>query len=442
MRVVVTGLVKDACKLVHHLVDAQAHVVSVAASDLLESLAAYEQDSVIWFYRAPWMVPELPHEDPQRVNGAGWLEQWLTVHRTLLRRRRVLGARLLLVNADVVEVTALLDALSLPRVASSTKGDESAAAGGGFNPGTCLASDFETALPEYCDVFEALEALAWRAGTGAVPGLRSLQGCSEQSVLRAFQLMVDGQVASGLKAGLFEARDRLALLEAELDEQRAESELLKLQLGHLQEEVDLMHAQRRRQAAAGTARPAGGEEQRSRVGAELQPQSERAADAQTPARADALVAENLRLKQALAALEDAHRQATAGPVVREQDRAQGHAAQEQLAGVFKTREEELARARADRDMALEASRQELEQRQALLDDVQMDNEMLQLQLQQLQDEMERAFQEKRQMQALLRQSEHVLHRARKFVSRLTPSEPAPEVPAQTMAAEAVEAESV
>jgi hypothetical protein len=119
--------------------------------------------------------------------------------------------------------------------------------------------------------------------------------------------------------------------------------------------------------------------------------------------ANDLKARDVALKQSQGALTKAQTElASSADLVKN-----GQAAQKQLAQDLKAKEDALAKARQLSDKVLvQVSEQKNE------------NELLLLQLHQVQEELEKYFQENRQMQQVMGQSSSSLDRARRLISRL------------------------
>ncbi len=173
---------------------------------------------VFWLYRGPWQLQV----------GAPAAEEWLGLHRQLLRQRADFGTRLVLINVDADLPPAVLLSLGLAQEAAGVPVPAvSTAVHAGMS--ALLAQIFDWAAPEFWDVFEALEVAS--PATGRLPVFRSaLQLPSAEQVPLLHALVAAGAQAPASREELAAAHQALAQAEAERDSLRADSDQLALAL--------------------------------------------------------------------------------------------------------------------------------------------------------------------------------------------------------------------
>ena len=311
---------------------------------------------VLWLYRGPW----------QLQLGAPAAEEWLAVHRQLLRQRADFGTRLVLVNVDADQPLAVLASLGLTHEvaemfepAVSTVGDVGLSA--------FLAKIFDWAAPDFWDVFEALEASS--PATGRLPVFRSaLQMPSAEQVPLLHALVVAGAQAPASRAELAAAHQALGQAEAARDALRGDADQLALALRG----AEALQAEQAAQLAA--------------------------LRAQLTQQADQL---NLGAV-ALAEQIDAAKETRGELARREPELAEAHARGERLAATVKRRDHSLeqAHAKAAKVQAdLTVAQQLAEQGKARAAELESENDLLLLQMRQVQEELEQRYLDSRQQKA-------------------------------------------
>jgi len=351
--IVISGLAVEDCGGYIAACNRSGHRWSYSPADELLAAPAQGVDGplVFWLYRAPWHLPL----------GAPLADEWLALHRRLLRGRALFGGRLVLINADAEQPLDVMTSLGLaadgiaplvsipsaPAIASAPALDNSMSA--------LLAKTFDWAAPEFWDVFEALESAA--PPTGRTPLFRSaLQAPDSDQVLALQRLVAAGAQAPALAKDLLSVQHQLNAAQ-QLAEQgssqvsalEGENELLLLQLHQVQEELEQGFLDHRQQLA----------------------------------QADAARAEQVGLHANL---------------------------QEEL--------KQLADKLSASAEALTAAQQTADQGRHQISELESENELLLLQLHQVQEELEQYFLDNRQLQQVMGQSRHSLDRARRLISRL------------------------
>lgn len=472
MSITITGLAQGACAALVRLAGEGVHVV--AAEEALGATFASQPERVVWLYRAPWALPDTVADSAAQASRAGdVLQHWLEVHRAVLRKRRSLGRRLVLVNADRADWAALLAHLQLPcHTAALASGHDDLDLRSARVITDMLSQAFESVAPEHWDVFVALEALAWQAEPPAEDGTETppvAATVSEDVVLHLLQLLMDGRRLGGLSQALEGARELLALrtvqardtalqlsnlrlgtevetselrrartqadsrahgLTLKLDSERAQGEWLLRQVAQLQQEVETLYLEKRELAEAGLVGPALAEQVAS-LQAELQQRQEALGRARTAL--DAAQAESARLAQELTEERAHSQQLSLKPKAKDKVIAELQAQLTQATQAGTERQQALAALR-EQVQALQAERLTFEERLASerarqadpaeLQALREENALQVQQMQMVQEELERYFLENRQLQDALGQSQEALERARRLVSRLMEAVPA------------------
>jgi len=165
---------------------------------------------VFWLYRGPWQLQV----------GAPAAEEWLGLHRQLLRRRADFGTRLVLINVDADPPLAVLASLGLTHEVAEVL-EPAVATADDVGMSALLAQIFDWAAPEFWDVFEALEVAS--PATGRLPVFRSaLQMPFAEQVPLLHSLVAAGAQAPALQAELSVVHQALVQAEAERDALRAQ----------------------------------------------------------------------------------------------------------------------------------------------------------------------------------------------------------------------------
>ena len=232
-QIVITGLGVEDCGAYIAACNGAGKRWTYSAADELLAAPALGSDGplVFWLYRAPWQLPP----------GGPMADEWLALHRRLLRGRAAFGGRLVLINADAEQPSDVLASLGLAGdgVASSVSGP---AIDAGMS--ALLAKVFDWAAPEFWDVFEALESAA--PPTGRTPLFRSaLQAPGADQVLTMQRLVAAGAQAPSLASDLQSTQQQLSASQQLAEQGRTqalelerENELLLLQLHQVQEELE------------------------------------------------------------------------------------------------------------------------------------------------------------------------------------------------------------
>lgn len=234
MGILVSGMNETQCRDFVGSESWKRHAIQWCAPDTLVTGAAGHQ--VIWFYRAPWILPEgTPNAGTPGAQEA--LAHWLEQNRSILNMRRQLGSNLLLVNASRVAPAALrarLDQAEAPDAsATASTNAETVHA-------RLLGQLFERSAPHYWDVLEALEAASWLPS--GEPLFRGAAVASEEQLFSLLDVLGDHSRLGGEIAQLHETIDgqvsSIRKSDQETQELRQESELLLLQLHQVQEELE------------------------------------------------------------------------------------------------------------------------------------------------------------------------------------------------------------
>ena len=191
---------------------------------------------IFWLYRAPWSLrPSAPAA-----------EEWLTLHRRLLRQRAAFGQRLVLINADAERIETILSSLGLS-VEGAEPLTQVALPSVDADLHALMAKAFEWAAPEYWDVLEALEYAA--PPTGRTPMFRNaVQAPVAEQVPVLQRLVISGQLAPVLSADLLAVRQTAHQLQVQLKASADENSKLMLQLHQVQEESEKTYFDSRQQA--------------------------------------------------------------------------------------------------------------------------------------------------------------------------------------------------
>ena len=237
--IVVTGLpIEDCGDFCAACSSAGSSWVYTTASELLAAPAP-DGPLIFWLYRAPWQV--LP--------GAVAADDWLALHRRLLRQRAAFGQRLVLVNADAETPQSILSALGLTRDGAAPLLPQAPASTFDVEVAALLAKAFDWAAPEYWDVFEALESAA--AATGRDPLFRNtLQAPAALHVSVLRSLVLEGALAPVLKADLLAQQQDVRQSQVRIKALESENERLMLQVHQVQEEAEKVFFDSREKAAS------------------------------------------------------------------------------------------------------------------------------------------------------------------------------------------------
>ena len=345
--IVISGLAVEDCGGYIATCNRSGNRWSYSPADELLAAPAQGADGplVFWLYRAPWQLPL----------GASVADDWLALHRRLLRGRAAFGGRLVLINADAEQPLDVMTSLGL--ASDGIAPPMSITSGPTLDAGmsALLAKAFDWAAPEFWDVFEALESAA--PPTGRTPLFRSaLQAPGSDQVLALQRLVAAGAQAPALASDLLSVQHQLNAAQQLAEQGRSqvsalqgENELLLLQLHQVQEELEQGFLDHRKQLA----------------------------------QADVLQAEQAGLQAKL---------------------------QEEL--------KQLAEKLSVSAEALTAAQQTADQGRHQVSELESENELLLLQLHQVQEELEQYFLDNRQLQQVMGQSRHSLDRARHLISRL------------------------
>jgi len=237
--IVVTGLpIEDCGDFCTACSSVGSSWVYTTASELLAAPAP-DGPLIFWLYRAPWQV--LP--------GAVAADDWLALHRRLLRQRAAFGQRLVLVNADAETPQAILSALGLTRDGAAPLLPQAPASTFDVEVAALLAKAFDWAAPEYWDVFEALESAA--AATGRDPLFRdTLQAPAALHVSVLRSLVLEGALAPVWKADLLAQQQDVRQSQVRIKALESENERLMLQVHQVQEEAEKVFFDSREKAAS------------------------------------------------------------------------------------------------------------------------------------------------------------------------------------------------
>jgi hypothetical protein len=154
--VVFTGLPQARCEELIRLIVPEAGAVYMPPQDFLKMWRLDGSRRAVWLYRAPWSISKTAVYRNGSQSASALLNEWLTIHRALLRKRRSLAANLVLVDADHTHPRELLHTLGL------AFDQEAAVAPAPSGIDSFLSQAFAAAAPELWDVYEALNALAWK----------------------------------------------------------------------------------------------------------------------------------------------------------------------------------------------------------------------------------------------------------------------------------------
>jgi hypothetical protein len=247
-QIVITGLGVEDCGAYIAACNGAGKRWTYSAADELLAAPALGSDGalVFWLYRAPWHLPP----------GGPMADEWLALHRRLLRGRAAFGGRLVLINADAEQPSDVLASLGL-----AGDGVASSASRPAIDAGmsALLAKAFDWAAPEFWDVFEALESAA--PPTGRMPLFRSaLQAPGADQVLTLQRLVAAGAQAPSLASDLQSVQQQLSASQQLAEQGRTqalelerENELLLLQLHQVQEELEQGFLDHRKQLAKADA---------------------------------------------------------------------------------------------------------------------------------------------------------------------------------------------
>lgn len=375
MSVVVTGLHDSLCKAVVSKAGIN-RLVFRPVSEVLSAARGHaglgRSERVVWLYRTPWL---LVNEGDTGTNPP--LEQWLSVHRAVLRARRTLGNKLMLVNADQVSPFAVLSELGLQIKAAENGRAQADVIPVGAFPADLLMTVFNAIAPEYGDVFEALEALSWRPDEDVVaPAYTNVP--SSEALQEVVRLLTDGHAATGLHEMLVQAQQEIEVQKVETASLRAElQQRIAQQSSEAREVARLAQLVQKEQAA------------HRDLSAQLQQERARAAEVQADQSAE------------IATLR-ADLQRRAVPDNRGDAREAARLAQ-------LVQSEQAAR----RDLA-----SQLQQERARVTELQAEQELLMQQMQQVQEELERYFLENRHLQCAIRESQQAMDAARCVISSM------------------------
>lgn len=375
MSVVVTGLHDSLCKAVVSKAGIN-RLVFRPVSEVLSAARGHaglgRSERVVWLYRTPWL---LANEEDTGTNPP--LEQWLSVHRAVLRARRTLGNKLMLVNADQVSPFAVLSELGLQSKAAENGTAQADVIPVGAFPADLLMTVFNAIAPEYGDVFEALEALSWRPDEDVVaPAYTNVP--SSEALQEVVRLLTDGHAATGLHEMLVQAQQEIEVQKVETASLRAElQQRIAQQTSEAREVARLAQLVQKEQAA------------HRDLSAQLQQERARAAEVQADQSAE------------IATLR-ADLQRRAVPDNRGDAREAARLAQ-------LVQSEQAAR----RDLA-----SQLQQERARVTELQAEQELLMQQMQQVQEELERYFLENRHLQCAIRESQQAMDAARCVISSM------------------------
>ena len=132
-----------------HVMDGQAFINQANSAEITKDT------TWVWIYRAPWrwLAEGISSVTEQALN------EWKAEQREVLKLRRVLKGNLVLVNADNVSLQHISEKFDLtlnetPLNADTNKKQHVAVV-------TLLAELFEKNAPDYWDIYEALETIAW-----------------------------------------------------------------------------------------------------------------------------------------------------------------------------------------------------------------------------------------------------------------------------------------
>ena len=431
IKILISGLDAETCR---QLLPAQSTENSfewLSPTDFM--IAAESADSEVterrwvWLYHAPWTLLLTWSSEKD-------LMEWQAQQRIALRLRGVLGQQLILVNTDQVNATQLGAELGLiadqptpfPVANEDERGEKKQLSGLDL----ALAKLFEWIAPQYWDVFEALEAVAWlpegnplfRHDLSSPPQTflqtlgqtikdsRALTAVLERSALQeetisALQAVVkEGDVAlqavsttcDQQKKELEQFQEARQATTRQAEEQykelTQENELLLLQLHQVQEELEKTFLEGRERIA--------------------NMEQDRATQAtQQAAKVKQLEGELAKTRQALNEAKAAVTQAAEQRKQLEQDQATQ--ATQQAAKVKKL-EGELAKTR----QALNESKTTAAQVSEQYKQLEQENELLLLQLHQVQEELESYFLANRELLMTLKSSQALLTRSRMVIGRL------------------------
>ncbi len=209
----------------------------------LTSATHNHEDTFIWVYRAPWRwLLEHPVSSHETA-----LNAWETEQQSVLKLRRTLKDRLILINADKVDVPALANLCGLSyKEAPNTLYCIHKTAISGF-----LAEQFEKNAPHCWDVYESLETIAWlpqaeaefRGNYSIVPTeafneLLQLVSLGSQFPTLNEALSQRVTMLAQVEHELNAKNNKLSALEVKLKESSDENELLLNQLFQVQEELE------------------------------------------------------------------------------------------------------------------------------------------------------------------------------------------------------------
>lgn len=181
--------------------------------------SAQAVDRWVWLYRAPLALDDqsrAAEPDSGDLDASDRLTRWYRQPRAALALRRTLGPRLLLVNAERVDGAALALELGSTGAVPSSPGPQGGRLPSWLSPdaiGQGLARLFDSALPQYWDLFEDLEAAAWLP-RGEPLFRQVLQPASQEAIARLLGQIEQGLLAPGLRARAAEQDAAVARPEA------------------------------------------------------------------------------------------------------------------------------------------------------------------------------------------------------------------------------------
>jgi len=477
MKIVIAGLDAETCRQLLPIQPTENSLEWLSPADFM--VAAESADSEVterrwvWLYRAPWTLLLTWSSEKD-------LMEWQAQQCIALRLRGILGQQLMLVNADQVNVARLGAKLGLiadqptpfPVANEDERGEKKQPPGLDL----ALAKLFEWIAPQYWDVFEALEAVAWLPEGNPLfrhdlspPPQTLLQALGQtikdsQALTAALErLTLQEETISALQAAVKEGDVGLQAARTTCDQQKKEleqfqearqttarqaeeqykeltqeNELLLLQLHQVQEELEKTFL-----------------ESRERIANMEQDQATQAT--QQAAKVKQLEGELAKIRQALNESKAAVTQAAEQRKQLEQDRATQAT---QQAAKVKQLEGELAKIRQALNESKAAVTQAAEQRKQLEQDratqatqqaakvkqlegelakirqalneskttaaqaseqykqLEQENELLLLQLHQVQEELESYFLANRELLMTLKSSQALLTRSRMVIGRL------------------------
>lgn len=231
MQIYFSGLDKTACEQLFATAAPGTHEYLWCEPERILAWTVHAPQ-VIWLYQSPWEAA-LKGATETTGNSQALLARWLEFNRAIINARHKLRGQLVLANMQTTSVAALCaqiagEALPLQVPQEPTGRPPSMQAGT-----QTLAWLFDRTMPDYADLFNAMEANAWHA-----TGERRTFGEQPDPSTIDIQGLLDALRHDRSTTGSAPANARNMKLQTDLELQQEENKLLLEQLHVLQEEYE------------------------------------------------------------------------------------------------------------------------------------------------------------------------------------------------------------